>query len=258
MIAWNLGPHDLTVMKGNDGENVVVWQEDVVWQWRHESPAARDRRVTGEFSVGVPPEWSSTGGPAHRQFVMTANAYVAPGQAPRDDGVHLEDYDPLWPGLFDEFADWLRECLGPDVALNIEHFGSTSIPGMIAKPVIDVLVEVPSFPEAKQRALPLLNTETWEYWWYQNHMMFVKRDRLMGLRTHHLHMMPEGLELRKRLALRDYLRSHAEDASHYAILKRQLAGSHHADREHYTDAKAAFVTEIVAKAMATPNNAACP
>ena len=119
---------------------------------------------------------------------------------------------------------------------------------MIAKPIIDVLVEVPSFTEAKQVALPLLNNELWEYWWYGNHMTFVKRDRLMGLRTHHVHLMPEGRELRARLAFRDYLRSHAEEASRYAALKRRLANEHQANRENYTAAKAAFVNEIVVRA----------
>jgi len=183
---------------------------------------------------------------------MTANAYVAPGQTGCDDSVHLVDYDPAWPEKFNEFSDWLRERLGPDVALKIEHFGSTSIPGMIAKPMIDVLVEVPSFPEAKQRALPSLNNEKWEYWWYSDHMTFVRRDRLMGPRTHHVHMMPRGRDLRSRLAFRDYLRSHVEDASRYATLKRQLAKSHQTTREHYTDAKAVFVNEIVAKVMRHP------
>lgn len=122
---------------------------------------------------------------------------------------------------------------------------------MIAKPIIDVLVEVPSFPEAKQVALPLLNNELWEYWWYGNHMTFVKRDGLMGLRTHHVHMMTEGRELRARLAFRDYLRSHAEEASRYAALKRRLADEHRENRENYTGAKAAFVDEIVAKAKSS-------
>jgi len=249
MIAWDLDNDGLTVMEAKNGDNVIIWQEDVTWQWRDESPSACGRGVTGEFSVRVPSEWSGTRVSVQRHFSMTANAYVAPGQTGCDDGVHLVDYDPTWPEKFNEFSGWLRERLGPGVALAIEHFGSTSIPEMIAKPIIDVLVEVPSFSEAKQQALPALNNETWEYWWYGGHMTFVKRDRLMGLRTHHVHMMPEGRDLRKRLAFRDYLRSHAEDASRYATLKRQLAKSHQADREHYTDAKASFVKGIVAKAM---------
>ena len=77
----------------------------------------------------------------------------------------------------------------------------------------------------------------------------------MGLRTHHVHMMPEGCEVRKRLAFIDFLRSHTEDASRYATLKRQLAESHLADREKYTDAKTSFVNEIVVKTMKHSYNA---
>ena len=249
MIAWDLDNNSLTVMEAKNGENVIIWQEDVAWQWRDESFSACGRGITGEFSVRVPSEWSGTRVSAHRHFSMTANAYVAPGQTGCDDGVYLVDYDPAWPEKFNEFSDWLCEHLGPGVALEIEHFGSTSIPGMIAKPLIDVLVEVPSFLEAKQQVIPFLNNEIWEYWWHSDHMMFVKRDRLMGIRTHHVHMMPEGREMRKGLAFRDYLRSHAEDAARYAALKRHLAKSHPTNREHYTDAKASFVNEIVAKAM---------
>lgn len=180
---------------------------------------------------------------------MTANAYVAPEKGAGDDPVQLVDYDPTWPEKFDAFAGWLRELLGSDVALDIEHIGSTAMPGMIAKPIIDILVEVPSFQEAKRRALPPLNNENWEYWWHRGHMTFVKRDGFMGRRTHHVHMMPKGDESQKRLAFRDRLRSHPAEAARYAALKRRLAESHQKEREQYTDAKASFVSEILAEAM---------
>lgn len=250
MIAWDLSEDSLTVLQATRGPNRVVWQEDVTWLWRDASPSPCGRGVTGEFSVRVPGAWAADGAPARRAFSMSANAYVAPGQAGCDDGVHLVAYDPAWPRAFNEMARRLREHLGGEVALDIQHFGSTSIPGMIAKPVIDVLVEVPSYAAAKQRALPSLNDETWEYWWYAGHMTFIKRDGLMGARTHHVHMMPAGRALQERIAFRDYLRSHAGDASRYAALKLRLAGEHRTNREQYTDAKASFVNEIVAKAMA--------
>ena len=249
MIAWNLGPDALTVMEGRDGRNAVIWQEDVTWQWRNESPSACGRGLTGEFSVRVPGEWSGTGAPVLREFSITANAYVAPAKGGSDDPVQLVDYDPTWPEEFGALAGWLRGLLGSDVALDIEHIGSTAIPGMIAKPILDILVEVPSFREAKQRVLPSLNGETWEYWWHRGHMTFVKRDGFMGQRTHHVHMMPKGDELQNRLAFRDYLRSHPEAAAHYAALKRRLAENHPTSRERYTDAKASFVNEVVTEAV---------
>jgi len=255
MVSWELDSNSLTVKESNNGEHVAIWQEDVTWQWRDDSPSPCDRGVTGEFAVKVPGEWSGSDVSECRQFSMTANAYTAPGRSGSDDSVRLVDYDPAWPEQFGEFAGWLRQHLGSDIALDVEHFGSTSIQGMIAKPIIDVLVRIPSYSEAKQRVLPFLNSEEWEYWWQKDHMTFVKRDRFMGMRTHHIHMMPEGRELRRRLAFRDYLRLHAKDAALYAELKLQLAAANPADRERYTDAKSSFVNEIAEKAMKSSNNA---
>jgi len=73
----------------------------------------------------------------------------------------------------------------------------------------------------------------------------------MGVRTHHIHMMPQGPDYQARLLFRDYLRSHGDEASRYAELKRQLAEVHGKHREHYTDAKAAFVNTVLAKAAGT-------
>ena len=248
MIAWDFTDSTLTVSQGNNGRPAALWQDEVSWQWLDTGSLNR-RCVTGEFSVRIPAEWSGLNIPEIRSFSMTANAYVAPGLTRCDDSVQLVEYDPSWPLKFREFSEWFRDYIGSDVALKIDHFGSTSIPGMTAKPVIDALITVPSFSAAKQRALPLLNQEAWEYWWYDGHVMFIKRDKLMGHRTHHIHMMTDETELRRRLAFRDFLRSHADDASRYAALKRQLAGTYQTDRETYTSAKAAFVKEIVEKAM---------
>ena len=95
--------------------------------------------------------------------------------------------------------------------------------GMTAKPVIDVLVAVSSLQAAKPRVLPALNQDTWKYWWYGAHLVFVKRATFLGLRTHQVHFMESGPELTARLALRDHLRAHPDDAARYAAIKRQLA-----------------------------------
>jgi GrpB-like predicted nucleotidyltransferase (UPF0157 family) len=122
------------------------------------------------------------------------------------------------------------------------------VPGIPAKPIIDILVEIPSFAEAKERALPLLNDVSWEYWWYDNHMVFFKRETPMGKRTHHVHMAPQRHEVWAGLVFRDYIRSHPEAAARYSELKRRLAVEHRADREGYTDAKSAFVRQATARA----------
>ena len=226
LMAWVLDTHSLSVFEVKNGKHVIIWQEEVTWLWRDDSVCEGHQRITGEFTVRVPSSWSGTDEPARRDFSMTGNIYTAPGQTGPDDRIHLVEYDPTWPHRFREFSASLVERLGPDIALKIEHHGSTSIPGMPAKPIIDMLVVVPSFSAAKHRVLPLLNCPTWEYVWYHNHMVFIKRDTLMGVRTHHVHMMPECPMFQKYLAFRDFLRSHADDAARYTALKQQLAKSH--------------------------------
>jgi GrpB-like predicted nucleotidyltransferase (UPF0157 family) len=205
-------------------------------------------RLTGEFQVKVPVEWCGSGIPEERQFTITANCYITPNDMSLDDAVELVEYDPAWPEKFNEMETWLRENIAEDLITDIQHFGSTSIPGLIAKPVIDVLVQVPSLDNVKQKAFSLFNNKKWEYWGSKNHMQFVKRDGFKGKRTHHIHFWEEGPELQSKLAFRDYLRTHPEDEFRYAKLKKNLAESHQKEREKYTDAKADFVNEIVKKA----------
>ena len=238
MYAWDLTESKRTVWETQDGQDAIISQADIAWRWLDRS-CSDGGRWTGEFSA-----------PGAGEFWMSANAYVGLQETDvSSDDVCLVDYDPSWPQQFHEMAHWLGEQLGPEIALSVEHIGSTAIPGMSAKPVIDVMVEIPSFSAAKRRALPLLNSTAWEYWWYGRHMMFVKKKKLMGQRTHHIHMMPQGRDFEGRLAFRDYLKSHDEAAARYADLKRQLADSHRHDRERYTEAKAAFVSAIVSEAL---------
>ena len=248
MIAWDLGDTQWTVWQARDGRQAVVWQEEIAWQWLDVAASGSGRR-TGEFTALGPAEWCGRGASQARPFWMFSNAYYDLGKTGFSDDVYLVEYDPSWPQQFREMADWLRSRLGPDVALRVEHYGSTAIPGMPAKPVIDIMVEVPSFDEAKKRVLPCLNEETWEYWWYAGQMVFFKRKSLMGERTHHVHLAPHGHEFWNGLAFRDYLRSHPEDAARYAALKQQLAGRYRKDREGYTNAKTEFVREVMSKAL---------
>lgn len=249
MIGWILSSQELTVLEEKNGRNEVIWQEEVAWEWFYESPSDYNRGFTGEFSVHVPNEWTGSSTSNQRYFAMSINIYTAPGQKASEDSIHLVEYDSKWLQKFNKLSNSLYELLGSDVALRIEHHGSTSIPGMIAKPIIDVLVVVPSFLLARQRVLPLLNDPTWEYIWYHNHMALIKRDKFLGKRIYHVHMMPECQMFKRYLAFRNYLRSHPEDASEYAALKQKLAENHSDNREQYTNAKAAFVNEIVDLAM---------
>lgn len=186
-----------------------------------------------------------------RAYWLSAQSYFRPdGQGAVDDSIQLVEPDPTWPEQYAAFMPELIGLLGADIALRVEHYGSTAIPGIPAKPVLDILVEVPSFAVAKARAMPRFNRLNWDYWWHAEHMLFVRRDGLMGARTHHVHLAPNGHRLWEGLRFRDHLRAHPADARAYAALKRELAAAHGRDRERYTLAKTEFVSAILARAGA--------
>ena len=169
------------------------------------------------------------------------------------DAILIIDYDPRWPHWFEQESANLRTTLTKDLILRVEHIGSTAIPGMAAKPVIDMLVEIPAFDRAQAIAIPSLQAKGYEYIWRSDrppgHMMFIKRSSPNGPRTHHLHMAPTGHKLWERLHFRDYLRANPEEAHRYAQLKRDLANRFPTDREAYTHGKSAYVKRITAKAQ---------
>lgn len=231
--AWRLGDRSRVVWSTGHDAPVV---EPIRWLW-HSEPKTEGARAIGEFVTE-----------SGRTTWISANTYFRPdGAGAADDSVRLVEPDPEWPARYAEFADWLRGALGPTQALRIEHYGSTAIPGIPAKPIIDVLVEVPSFAAAKAEAMPVFNTLEWDYWWHDAHMLFVRRDGLMGARTHHVHLAPRGHRLWEGLAFRDHLRTHPDAATDYARLKRELAAAHGRDRERYTLAKTDFVSRVLAQ-----------
>ncbi len=247
MSAWQLSDSDWKIRDSQSGEDEFVGQQNIEWQWLHRDSASNEIRA-GEFSAHHLPEFFGVEFQNELEFTLVAHAYFDKSTIDSfEDSIYLVDYDSAWPGKFQEFATWLRERLGSDIALRIEHYGSTAIPGMSAKPVIDVLVEIPSFAEAKQRAVPLFNNELWEYWWFSDHIFFLKRNAPMGQRVLHLHMAPAGHKIWEGVAFRDFLRRHPEEARRYASLKKKLAAELGYDREAYTQAKTDFVKEILSK-----------
>lgn len=244
MVSLELGEEEITLYKYENDHPAVSWQSPIDWDWLDRSnPDAS----LGEFTAGVPREWLSGTGGSEVRFIVSANSFSQEGKVP-DDDVHLVEYDPSWPDRFHEIADRLRNTISPDIALRIEHYGSTAIPGIPAKPVIDILMEVPSFAEARHNLIPLFNRPECEYWWYDEHMVFIIRDGSTGLRTHHIHAAPEGHRVWEGLLFRDCLRKHPDDAQRYAAFKYRLAESHGNDRETYTKLKTDFVREITDKA----------
>ena len=169
------------------------------------------------------------------------------------DEVELVNYDPRWPVLFDEEAKRLRAVLDPSLILGLEHFGSTAVPGLSAKPIIDILIAVRSLTDAQASFVKTLRNLDYVYWAEnpkQDRMFFVKGMPPFGSgRSHHVHVTEPKGEMWQRLAFRDYLRAHPEEAATYEQLKRRLATEHQMDREAYTNAKAAYIESVMQKAI---------
>jgi GrpB-like predicted nucleotidyltransferase (UPF0157 family) len=167
--------------------------------------------------------------------------------AVRED-VGLVPYDPKWPILFEREREHLRACLPAGLIGRIEHFGSTAIPGITAKPIIDILVEVASLEETGTRIIPVLEAQGYDYFWRPTwgddvppwYAWFIKRDS-QGRRTHHIHMVEPDFEHWERLLFRDYLIEHPDVARQYGELKVRLARAHVHDRIAYTRGKSEFI-----------------
>jgi len=169
------------------------------------------------------------------------------------DRVDLVEYDPHWPTVFEAEAERIRSALGSTVVFTLEHFGSTAIPGLAAKPIIDIMLIVPAEAQWADLIEPIqgLGYVFWADNPRSDRMFFVKGMPPFGeRRSHHIHVRTP-LDAEASIAFRDYLRTHPEDATRYAALKRELAERFLTDRDAYTDAKAQFVDEIVRKAMAS-------
>jgi GrpB-like predicted nucleotidyltransferase (UPF0157 family) len=166
--------------------------------------------------------------------------------------VHIVPYDREWPGRFETERQLLIEAIGPWlVDGSIEHIGSTAIPDLDAKPVIDIMAAVESL-DGSRAALPVLERYQYCYYPYRAEVMHWLCKPSPAHRTHHLHLVPLGSPLwNERLAFRDYLRAHPDMAQEYAELKRRLAAAHRLDREAYTDAKAPFVQRVLSEALRT-------
>jgi|ERR1700733_1973213 GrpB-like predicted nucleotidyltransferase (UPF0157 family) len=167
------------------------------------------------------------------------------------DEIEIVDYDPRWAFLFNEEAARLRAVLDPSLIVGLEHFGSTAIPGLAAKPIIDILIAVRSLAAARATFVETLQKLDYIYWAdnpKKDRMFFVKGMPPFGSkRSHHVHITEPTGELWHRLAFRDYLRAHPDEAATYERLKKRLAVEHQTDREAYTDAKSVYVESVMRK-----------
>jgi GrpB-like predicted nucleotidyltransferase (UPF0157 family) len=167
-----------------------------------------------------------------------------------DEPVRVMPYDPSWPERFEEERAALADAIGDWVFGGIHHVGSTSVPGLEAKPVIDILVGVCGLEESRS-CFDRLGTLGYLYAPYRSSEMHWFCKPHPSRRTHHLHLVPaDSSRFRDELAFRDYLRTHCDVAEEYGALKRRLAKELEHDREAYTNAKAEFIRATVQRAVA--------
>jgi GrpB-like predicted nucleotidyltransferase (UPF0157 family) len=159
--------------------------------------------------------------------------------------VVVSDYDKEWPALFRRIAEPVRQALD-DLVLAVEHVGSTAVPGLAAKPVIDMDVVVRSAADVPV-AIERLRTLGYVY---QGDKGIAGREAFMWpphAPRHHLYVVVAGSKPHAdHVRFRDRLRRHPEVAREYAELKKALADQHRNDRERYTEAKAEFISRTLA------------
>ena len=165
---------------------------------------------------------------------------------PLNSTIYLAPYDPAWPSLFTRLAKQIHEALG-DAILLLEHVGSTSVPGLSAKPIIDMVLAVADSGDESSYVKPLeekgYTLRIREPDWYEHRLL--KPPEVEG----NLHVFSAGCEeIERMLLLRDWLRTHVDDRLLYEETKRELAARTWKYTQNYADAKAEVVQEILARA----------
>lgn len=168
---------------------------------------------------------------------------------PLTQRIQLVEYDANWPRLFQLEAQRIRAALGERVLL-LEHVGSTAVPGLAAKPRIDVLLVVPDSADEPSYVPPLeaagYRLQIREPDWYE-HRVFNGPDTPVNL-----HVFSDGcVEIERMVLFRDWLRTHPKDRDSYQRTKRKLAAQDWKYTQNYADAKTGIVEEILARARAS-------
>jgi GrpB-like predicted nucleotidyltransferase (UPF0157 family) len=167
-----------------------------------------------------------------------------------DPAVRIVDYDGAWPVMAEQELRRIKGAVG-DVAARLEHVGSTGVPGLAAKPIVDLQLSVTVMEPRELYVAPL---ERLGYLFAPapespDYHFFAKPPERP--RTHHLHVCRTGSEHEFRhVAVRDFLRSHPDEAARYAALKREVVARHPQDRLAYIDGKDEYVTVLERRAMA--------
>ena len=166
-------------------------------------------------------------------------------------GQHMDDftvvpYQSDWKEHFEREANLLRNALGKD-AMHIEHIGSTAIPGMHAKAIIDIMVAVVSLTHAEE-LVPVLESVGYVYRPIDtvSERLYFRKEHISEYRTHHLNLTTQESKLWKnQIAFRDYLRAHDQIAAEYIQLKKLIAASYARTQEIDLDAKTEFVLKVL-------------
>ena len=162
----------------------------------------------------------------------------------------FELYSPDWPRQFELEAARLRELLGAELII-IHHIGSTAIPGLAAKPIIDFLPIVRQIERVDELAptLQAAGYRAWGEYGLPGRRYFTK-DESTSTRTHNVHIFGEGnAEIFRHLAFRDYLRAHSSLCKEYEEVKRRAYALHPAEMERYNDAKDAWIKRVQREAI---------
>lgn len=168
--------------------------------------------------------------------------------------IKLVKYAPTWAITYQQERELITTALKQEVA-DIQHIGSTAVPGLSAKPIVDILIAVNQLAAAEKYSIHL-QTIGYEYIYYAENI-----DRLFFRkgtpRTHHVHIVEYGSwTYWRHILFRDYLFAHPETAQQYEQLKREMAIKFKTDRNAYTDSKTEFIRSIVAQALAEQGD--CP
>jgi GrpB-like predicted nucleotidyltransferase (UPF0157 family) len=166
------------------------------------------------------------------------------------DEVEIVAPDPSWPAKFEREAARIRAALPAGLIRRIDHIGSTAVSGLAAKPIIDIMLELTDFARAGE-TIPVLKALGYVFWPDNpdpHHRFFVRGMPPYGTgRTHHVHIYELAAKRERQLRFRDLLRADSQALAAYAALKHRLAAAHRSDREAYTQAKAAFIDDLLAR-----------
>jgi GrpB-like predicted nucleotidyltransferase (UPF0157 family) len=168
--------------------------------------------------------------------------------------IAIVPYDDQWPVRYAKEEGRLLRTLPLDLVKRIAHIGSTAVPGLSAKPIIDVQVEVTSLDRVRREVVPIMQDLAYEFIWRPSmgeqapfYAWFIKRNE-RGQRIFHVHMVEPDQASVDRLVFRDHLRTHPDAAQRYEALKQGLAAAHPVDRAAYTLSKTPFITEVLRRA----------